>query len=112
MQTITKAKYKEFVDQTVELAKCKDLITKLQHHLKDKSVEIRQLRSKVDYCRIAHHTKTPEEKPKDNADKNNDVSDSGIKVGKFSCFLLLKMSILLTGFRVEYFYCENTYNSY
>lgn len=80
MMTITKTKYREFVDQTVELANCKELIVKLQHHLKEKSFEIKRLRSKVDYCRITHFTKIPEEKRKDNTDKTDNISDKDIKV--------------------------------
>lgn len=101
MQTITKAKYKEFIDQTVELAKCKDLIVKLQNHIKDKSVQIKQLKSKVDYCRIAHNSKTPAEKPNDNAHKTDNVSDVDIKVKKNRYFSYLKFRFFCTGFCIE-----------
>lgn len=63
---LTRAKYKELVDQTVELAKYKNLVIKLQGHLKNRSAKIKQLESKVQYCKKAHNRNILQEKLKHN----------------------------------------------
>lgn len=49
MHSITKAKYKEFLTQSVELVKCKESIAKMQNALKIKSHSIKVLQSKIKY---------------------------------------------------------------
>lgn len=80
MQIITEAKYKEFIEQAMELAKYKDLIEKLQRNLRNKSIQIKQLRSKVDYCKNAHLKKTPNKMSKDNVNTDDISSEKDTKV--------------------------------
>lgn len=83
MQNVTKQKYKELLEKSIELEKCKDLICKLQEQLNVKSSQIKQLRGQVSYCKHAHGKKIP---MKESSCKQDNNIHEDIKVQKLVYF--------------------------
>lgn len=78
-QLISKTQYKTLLDQSVELARLKVKITKLEILLKEKSADIKKLHVKNRYYENVLKTKTSEVKDTENPSKLKKKADQNDK---------------------------------
>lgn len=97
---ISNEKYSEFLNQNIELIKAKELISKLQLHLKDKSAEIKRLKFQVDYYKKKHGKEVPSETSK--SGNRKDSSSEKVMNGRISfIFRIVSQCLCLYYIRIQ-----------